>query len=142
MILILAIAAILFALMFPDTETGRFAKRHFVAAPARWLNGLSPLKMAAVVAGFLFVVALSVAFPPDLIIFAAGDLTAYFEVIAGVVLAATQVRYRRIASAVTNLRGIVMRPLRRPARRALRVMKTAVTRLRPSDDDDPSWRYA
>jgi hypothetical protein len=98
MVLVLFLSAILFALMFPETPTGRFAKRHFVDAPANWLNNISPVKVFALIGVAVLVAVCSTAFPAEVALIAAGDLTAYFEIAVTLAVLASKLRIRQFAS--------------------------------------------
>ncbi|HTM79968.1 hypothetical protein [Asticcacaulis sp.] len=127
MVLILALAAILFALMFPETPTGRFAKRHFVDAPAQWLNNLSPLKVFALIAVAIVVTLCSAAFPAEIALIAAGDLTAYIEIAAALAVLTSKLRIRQFAARII----IVVRRLSIQVRRFAGAVRLRVGRLRP-----------
>jgi hypothetical protein len=140
MVFIIVLAAILFALMFPETPAGRFAKRHFVDAPAQWLNDFNWFKFLALIA---FVIAHSVcstAFPPGMALFAAGELTAYLEIVAAFLLLTSRLRIRHVVSSLfTVLRPVIllMRRLAGGLRaRVLRLRPARQSKFRSSDEDD------
>lgn len=133
MVLILALAAILFALMFPETPTGRFVKRHFVDAPAQWLNNLSPLKLFALIAVAVVVTLCSAAFPAEIALIAAGDLTAYIEIAAALAVLTSKLCFRQFAVRVI----IVMRRISTRARRFIGAVCLRVRRLRPVRHSKP-----
>lgn len=134
MVLILACAAILFALMFPETPTGRFARRHFVDAPAQWLNNLSPIKVLALIVVTIVIALCSAAFPAELALIAAGDLTAYIEIAVTLAVLTSKLRIRQFASRVV----IVMRRRTTRVRQFARAVRLRAIRshlLRPSKSD-------
>ena len=133
MVLILVCAAVLFALMFPETPTGRFAKRHFVDAPAQWLNSLSPLKVFALVAVAIVVALCSAAFPAEIALIAAGDLTAYVEIAAMLAVLTSRLWIRQFAARV----AMGMRRIFTHARRFARVVRLRVRRQRPARRSTP-----
>ncbi len=133
MVLILALATILFALMFPETPTGRFVKRHFVDAPARWLNNLNPLKVFALIAVAIVVAICSAAFPAEIALIAAGDLTVHIEIAAALAVLASKVRFRQFTARVI----IIVRPISIRARRFVRAVHLRVRRLRPVRHSKP-----
>jgi len=98
MVLVLGLWAILFVHMFPETPTGRFAKRYFVDVPAQWLNNLSPVKVFALIAVAVVVAVCSTAFPAEVALIAAGDLTAYFEIAVTLAVLASKLRTKQFAS--------------------------------------------
>jgi hypothetical protein len=133
MVLIMMLSAILFALMFPETPTGRFAKRHFVDAPAQWLNNLSPLKVFAFIAVAIVVTLCSAAFPAEVALIAAGDLTAYIEIAAVLAVLTSRLRIRQFAVRVS----IVIRRISTCARRFSGAVRLRVRQLRPVRHSKP-----
>ena len=127
MVVILVLAAILFSLLFPETPTGCFAKRHFVDAPAQWLNSLSPLKIFALIAVAIVIAICSAAFPAELALIAAGDLTAYIEIAAALAVLTSKLRFRQFTSHIV----IVIRRISIQIRRFGVAIRLRARRLRP-----------
>lgn len=145
MIVTMVLAAIVFALMFPETPTGRFAKRHFVDAPAQWLNNLSPVKIVALVVLTMVVTICSTAFPAELALIAAGDLTAYIEIAITLAVVASRLRIRQFASRI----AVAIRQIPDKARRFTGALRSPARRsrtVRPSksasSDEDETPVFA
>jgi len=144
MVLLLALGLIIFALMFPETSTGQWMKRHFVDAPAQWFANLTLRRAFFACVGGMTVLAVFALLPSELALLAAGDVMAYAEIAAALALVASQLQLRRFLRSlkVTGIRiyrrlkrwGIVMRSRQKLARwRGRRIHG------RKSDDPHPAF---
>ena len=80
----------------PETSLGRACRRWVVERPAAWLAELTPARLGFVALLAVTLVALAPVMPLETLFLAAGDLTAYLEVLGAVTLVAVRSRSLRV----------------------------------------------
>lgn len=140
MILLCLMAGIALALLFPETDIGRFTHRHLVERPALWLNDPKP---GRAVAWLLFIVAVMVLmtiFPPADLLPMIGEAPFYIDLTIAVVALASQVSFKAIKAVAQRFVQAMQRVSRRIAYRAPRPKRPRLPRS--SDEDHPAWGFA
>ena len=80
----------------PATSLGRACRAWVVERPAAWLMRLTPARLSVVALFVVALVALAPVMPLETLFLAAGDLTAYLEVLGAVTLVAVRSRSLRV----------------------------------------------
>ena len=139
MILMCLMAGVALALLFPETEIGRFARRHLVERPALWLNDPKPGR--AMMWLFLIVAAmvLMTIFPPAYVFPMIGEAPLYVDLAIAVVALASQASFKAIKAVVQRIGFGARRLARRIAYRAPRSKRPRVPH---GEDDHPAWGLA
>lgn len=140
MILLCLMVGIALALLFPETDIGRFTRRHLVERPALWLNDPKP---GRAVAWLLFIVAMMVLmtiFPPADLLPMIGEASFYIDLTIAVVALASQVSFKAIKTVAQRVVHAMRRVSRRIAYRAPRPKRPGLPRS--SDEDHPAWGFA
>jgi hypothetical protein len=140
MILLCLMAGIALALLCPETEIGRFARRHLVERPALWLNDPKP---GRAVMWLLFIVAMMVLmtlFPPADLLPMIGEAPFYIDLTIAVIALASQASFKTIKAVAQRIVQGVRRLSLRVAHRAPRPRRPRLPRR--SYDDHAAWGFA
>jgi hypothetical protein len=132
----------------PDTHFGKIMRRTLIEAPARWLEGTKPLKLAVRLA-VLVAMACAVSGAPELAaVVGLGDLALYFDAAALALLMGAVVTYKSLLAPIATrtrrsmvdcVRGLAAR---RRRGRALHPRRQKPRAASDADKPEPSWAFA